>query len=413
MTTPRDNNRGRIPELDGLRGTAIFVVIIWHYFYFFPAPGHHTEGTLRSLYVLFERCIALGWSGVDLFFVLSGFLIGGILLDAKGSPSYFKTFYARRFFRILPIYYLWTLCYIVWRALSGPVLLRGAAGPEAPESWTQIFAHFFFVQNLGFIFYSGVAAAWFVSTWSLAVEEQFYLVAPLLVRQFAGRRFAVFLSAVVLVAPGFRLYIRSHYHTATNLDPAYILMPGRADALALGMLAALLWREPAFREWLSGQAGLVYSSFGLLLAGMAVLTRYSPDQHSLTMESIGYTWIAFFYVVTLLLALSQSTGPVAFFARMSWLRELGGVSYCMYLIHQVVNLLSRTLLLPSAQGETTWNSLAAPALALAITYGLAKISWKYFEKPLIDRGHTFRYAKGENKNAAPKLQLTVTSKVGS
>jgi peptidoglycan/LPS O-acetylase OafA/YrhL len=382
---------GRILELDGLRGAAIFLVILWHYFYFFPATDHRPQGTLRRLYISFERCIALGWSGVDLFFVLSGFLIGGILLEAKLSPSYFKTFYMRRFFRIIPIYFLWILCYIAWRALSEPVLLKAAAGPESPGSWGQIFAHFFFVQNLGFIAYSGVAGAWFVSTWSLAVEEQFYLIAPLVVRYVSGRKFVALLTVVVLSAPVFRIFIHSYYRAATNLDPAYILMPGRADALALGMLAALSWRNGAFRGWLSEHAGILYLLFWLLLSGVVLLARYAPDQHSLPMESFGYTWIAFFYVSVLLLALSRPAGPLASLTRMGWLRGLGGVSYCMYLIHQAVNLLFRALLQPSAPGNGNLKTLLAPVFAAVATYGLAWFSWRHFEGPLLQLGYRFKY----------------------
>jgi peptidoglycan/LPS O-acetylase OafA/YrhL len=381
----------RIPELDGLRGAAIFFVILWHYFYFFPANDHQSSGILRNLYISFEKCIALGWSGVDLFFVLSGFLIGGILLDAKESPSYFKTFYARRFFRIIPIYFLWIFCYVALRAFSGPVILGGAPGPEGPSSWGRIFAHFFFVQNLGFIAYSGVAAAWFVSTWSLAVEEQFYLIAPLVVRFVSRRRLMGVLIAVVLFAPVFRMYIHYHFHAATNLDPTYILMPCRADALALGMLAALGWRKPAFRGWLCGHAGAVYSLFALLLAGVLLLSRYSPDQHDLTMVSFGYTWMALFYLSALLLALSRPTGPVASLTRMRWLRELGTISYCMYLIHQAVILFLQTLLQPPAPGTGNWKSLTAAVLAAVVTYGLARASWMYFEGPLQRRGHAYKY----------------------
>jgi peptidoglycan/LPS O-acetylase OafA/YrhL len=86
----------RIPELDGLRGFAILIVVLLHYFYKpgVPAPPVFTR---------FQSLFRLGWTGVDLFFVLSGFLIGGILLNARDSPNYFKTFYIRRFFRIIPI----------------------------------------------------------------------------------------------------------------------------------------------------------------------------------------------------------------------------------------------------------------------------------------------------------------------
>src|ERR1700687_3590491 len=118
----------------------------------------------------------MGWSGVDLFFVLSGFLIGGILVDARNSPSYFKTFYTRRFFRIIPIYYLWILAYIVLIGVAGAALRARSNSGVIMALGTPIYAHFFFLQNLMVLPFAGLAGAWFAHLWSLAVEEQFYLV---------------------------------------------------------------------------------------------------------------------------------------------------------------------------------------------------------------------------------------------
>src|SRR5271165_1527721 len=97
----------RIPELDGLRGIAIGLVILCHYV---GNPGHSALGFWPNRLLL---AFTVGWSGVDLFFVLSGFLIGGILLDARTSPNYFRTFYLRRAHHILPIYYAWILLYVL------------------------------------------------------------------------------------------------------------------------------------------------------------------------------------------------------------------------------------------------------------------------------------------------------------
>src|SRR5258708_40185625 len=94
----------RIPELDGLRGMGILLFMVGHYF---SVPGVGSVSLLNGYW------FRLGWTGVDLFCVLSGFLIGGILLEARGSSNYFKTFYARRFFRIIPLYYAWILLYVI------------------------------------------------------------------------------------------------------------------------------------------------------------------------------------------------------------------------------------------------------------------------------------------------------------
>ena len=94
------------------------MVVLLHYFYS-ASETHRPSGFIRSADIHFEQFIALGWTGVDLSFVLSGFLIEGILLDARSSPSYFKTFYFRRFYRIIPHYCGWIVCYLLVMALKG------------------------------------------------------------------------------------------------------------------------------------------------------------------------------------------------------------------------------------------------------------------------------------------------------
>src|SRR5579872_4829426 len=116
MTQPPSNGEHfRMPALDGLRVFAILQVVSIHYFYnptaTFPAGLHFVQSFF-----------AMGWTGVDLFFVLSGFLIGGILLDVRASPNYFKTFYLRRFYRIIPVYYLWIALYLLVVAALGQFL---------------------------------------------------------------------------------------------------------------------------------------------------------------------------------------------------------------------------------------------------------------------------------------------------
>lgn len=389
-TAPARDTSKRIPELDGLRGTAILFVLIWHYFYFYPASGHRPAGILRSLYVHFERCIAIGWSGVDLFFVLSGFLIGGILLDAKGSPNYFKAFYTRRFFRIIPVYYVWIAAYFLTLAAFHFARIGNSYAAGEPNAWV-ILAHFLFIQNLGFVNYSGIAGPWFTSTWSLAVEEQFYLISPLVIRVFPRRFLPVLLGSVVVAAPLIRLYVHYHWHANMTLDPAYVLMPCRADALAIGMLAAYLYRESAFRAFLSNRINFLRGFWAALFAGFVILTISSPDQHSIVMISVGYTWLAFLYVATLLLVLVKPNSALAAVTRSRGLRELGRISYCVYVIHQAVIYFVAKALLSAAVFSTAFRTAAAPLLAIGITIGVARVSWILFESKLIARGHSYSY----------------------
>ena len=111
---PRLNSR--IPELDGLRGLAILLVLVWHYFISSISVG---VGTWQAYAVVPFR---LTWSGVDLFFVLSGFLIGGILYDVKNSENYFKVFYFRRIYRIFPVYFIWAVLFVCAFILLEPTV---------------------------------------------------------------------------------------------------------------------------------------------------------------------------------------------------------------------------------------------------------------------------------------------------
>ena len=211
-----------------------------------------------------------------------------------------------------------------------------------------IYAHFFFLQNLMVIPFAGLAGAWFSHLWSIAVEEQFYLISPLVVRLLSTRPSTIFLGCVIAAAPLLRVVL-----LALRTDPwlVSVLMPCRADSLAIGMLAAVFWRKEGFREWLSDRSGTLYAILAVLFAGVAALWKWSPESQTLGMETIGFTWLAAFFVVILLLALTRRDGPIARLARVAWLRELGRVSYCFYIIHLVVNVFCHTLLRRASPGH--------------------------------------------------------------
>src|SRR5258708_35715676 len=207
-----------IPQFDGLRGLAILLVLIGH------------SGFLEAL--PHARMLEYTRFGVDLFFVLSGFLITGILTDAKGSRHYFRNFYARRILRIWPLYYL-----VLFLAFVVTPLLQPAMRPTAASAWP---AFVFYVQNIAFVhrdtYPFGLGA-----TWSLAVEEQFYLAWPPLV--FLLKKKALAVVSVSLVAVSLSLRVAFHFHDAA---PGFIhfFTLSRLDAIAFGTLAALWLRSP-------------------------------------------------------------------------------------------------------------------------------------------------------------------------
>ena len=382
ISTPGRSGQQRIPELDGLRGTAILMVIAFHYL---TEQGSVTSGAITPV---LQRLVLMGWSGVDLFFVLSGFLIGGILVDARHSPSYFKAFYTRRFFRIIPIYYLWILAYILLLTLAGQALRARSNSGEIMQVGLPIYAHFLFLQNMLIIPFAGIAGAWFAHLWSLAVEEQFYLVSPLVVRMVSPRYLAIVLACVIGAAPLLRIYLLAEHMDAGLVSS---LTPCRADSLAMGMLAAVLWRRDEFRAWLEAHSGVVYAILGVLFAGVMALWKWVPESRMYGMETLGYTWLAAFFAVVLLLVMLRREGPLAWLARMRWLRELGRVSYCAYIIHLVVNVICHSFLRHAPPATTDLRGAAVTLFAAFATYAIAWISWKVLEGPLMKVGHSFKY----------------------
>src|SRR5690606_28281082 len=210
--------------LDGVRGLAVLAVMLLHFTLFVPMDGaeRFLNGWLQT-----------GWIGVDLFFVLSGFLITGILMDTRDDPHHFRNFYARRTLRIFPLYY----AYLVLLFLVLPALHEGYAMEHATDDrriwlWT-------YMGN--FLMARGWEAMPSHTThlWSLAVEEQFYLVWPLLV--FAvRRRWLMALCGLTFLGA---ILTRAYLATQGAAAAAYVLTPARMDTLAAGALVAVVLRQ--------------------------------------------------------------------------------------------------------------------------------------------------------------------------
>jgi peptidoglycan/LPS O-acetylase OafA/YrhL len=374
---------GRIPELDGLRGMAILLVILCHYV---GAPNHAPLGFWPNRFLM---AFIAGWSGVDLFFVLSGFLIGGILLDAHEAPNYFRTFYMRRVFRILPIYYLWTLLFGA-SVIAVLIFYPGHLG-VIPSDLLRMPVQLLFLQNI-FIGMPHFTWVWFGVTWSLAIEEQFYLLAPLLIRFLTLRRFVVALAAAVVLAPILRFMLFRYWVPGTYL--CSFLMPCRADSLSCGMLLAVAWRNARFREYIRGHAALLEGLLVVLFLGVGGLLWWLVHPINVVTVTIGVTWLALFYSTLLLAVLSNSGGWLAGVMRLRFLGWLGGISYCVYLLHEAFNFFAHGILLRAEPQLYSLRQLGVTVLALLATLGVASVSWRFLEKPLIRRGHAYSYGEG-------------------
>jgi len=380
---PASFPKQRLIELDGLRGFALVLILVFH------SISQEGEFSVGSFLAYLQRSVGMFWTALDLFFVLSGFLIGGILMDSRESPSYFKTFYARRFFRIVPVYYAWVLLYIILIAIAGNQVTRLSNSGLHPPLTLSVVSYFLFFQNSITMNLYGFAAAWFGHLWSLAVEEQFYLVAPLVVRLTSPKALKWLLGLVILLAIAFRLFFRfSEGVPALTIATRTVC---RMDALAVGMLAAILVRSESGSLWLRQNLRNLRLILAFLALGVVALFIFGYGSLTAGMQTIGFTWMALFYAAVLLLAVQNRQGWLAGFFRNRFLRELGTISYCVYLIHVVVNVSLHAVILHQVPRISTFSGVIVTLLALLVTYLVAKLSAIYFEGPLQKRGHAFKY----------------------
>ena len=355
-TTPR------IPALDGIRGLAVSLVLYWHVVVK-PLLGNVPNHRILSGFMKFSR---FTWTGVDLFFVLSGFLIGGILLDAWESPNYFKTFYVRRAYRILPLYSVVVACAFLF------VFMRKTG------HLAQLGFYPFFLQNFHMAATGSFGQVHLGLTWSLAVEEQFYLTLPWLIRFVTRKRLAMILFVAVFAAPVLRLLC--FWKFSDNWVPTYVLLPCRADALCLGVLIALAVRQP--ERWKALTEGRYLCWILLASSGAAVLwlLRSPVAQYTSAFGGLEYSLFALFYALLLLSVLLSSWLSQIF--SFGPLRFIGTIAYGAYLFQEIL-LLHRSMDLPHV---LLFNLIGAVGII-----GLAALSWKYFEKPLVKRGHRYAY----------------------
>jgi peptidoglycan/LPS O-acetylase OafA/YrhL len=398
-TAPAREAGRRIPELDGLRGIAIGMVLFFHYFQlpWITRPG--------SVFVYLQAAASLTWSGVDLFFVLSGFLIGGILLDARASTNYFRVFYMRRFFRIVPVYAAILFAFPLLLAAAQRIHSDGfhwltANGLPWYSYWT-------FTQNFWMAHAMSLGPNTLAATWSLAIEEQFYLTLPLVVRLFTGRRLITCVLIGICAAPVLRVALGLLWHH--NWIARFALMPCRADALLLGVLAAILLRDARWRERIQRSNRPFAILIPILLLGLAALTIWSPSVGSPAVQSAGYTWLALFYVSVLLYALTRPGSILSRALRLPWLGWLGGIAYGTYLLHQMMQGMLFALLWRSDPSITGGYTLLTTLAALILTLVIARLSWNYFEHPLVKIGHRsgYKFAVPDPEQAVPSTQGVV------
>jgi len=368
----------RIAEVDGLRAVAALSVFAVHAFAS-PVILRLTHG---------------GWAGVDLFFVISGYLITTILLAMRGDPAYFKNFYMRRTLRIFPPYYLFFLiCFVCTLVASHHSL--------SPRLW------------LTFLFYGTsltVIRPWFAGaisqvpvpmraihvTWSLSIEELFYLLWAPAVRFLKERQLLLVVAGAIVAAPFVRWAVRD-----LGGHAEYYFFPARFDSIAFGALLAI-WRRSGR---LKHVPGFVAALCSLMTAFLLIVIPDPQEQKWFAIT--GYSLLALNMAVLLGYVLEHA-GSSELLCRLLRLRVLvrvGTISYMFYLLHLFVLLMypSMSDVFPSHHGL---GRLLHLVLSFFTIYFLAELSWRFFETPILRLKSRFDPQKAK---ATPEKTLELAS----
>jgi peptidoglycan/LPS O-acetylase OafA/YrhL len=332
----------RSAKLDAVRGLAVLLVLL-----------HNTDNyPSLHLSVISQN----GWMGVDLFFVLSGFLITGILLDTKQSQGYFRNFYARRCLRIWPLYY----SVLLFMFVMVPLVRSSEAHTVFEARSSPWWSYLLFLQNF-LVPIPSMATGPLGVTWSLAVEEQFYLIWPLIVRFCTESQLRKIAIAVICISPALRFYLSLHQ---VNI---YSNPFCRSDGLMAGALLALVLRSSSFLP----------SNF--LKRAWIILLVSSPL--ALALETLHARWIVF----SLTAMASTALIFLALFSTQRWLQAVltnrflvytGTISYGIYLLQKLPLDGAKMFHLDQYQ------FLALP-VTTAVTYAMATISWNLLERPFL------------------------------
>jgi peptidoglycan/LPS O-acetylase OafA/YrhL len=345
-------------SLDGLRGIAILLVLFTHLLPYRPAHS--------ALMRLFNGIAGCGWAGVNIFFVLSGFLITGILYDSKGTAFFFRNFYMRRTLRIVPLYVLLVVCCLYvfphWTATQGSL--------PAAHHWM----YWVYLSNLPIAFFGDVRWGWLGPLWTLAVEEHFYLVWPAVIAACSRKSAMRVCLGCAVLAYLTRLWFVTH----GNLLGPYVFTFSRVDDLAAGAFAALLIRDNPDHLRVQTLARRV-----LLISSVPVafifVWKHAVISDPATLTA-GFTFIGAFSASALLLAVLPGASSIwKRFLNIGVLKQFGKYSYGLYMLHVPVAgvMHQQHLLLASTSRRTDLMNLV---LQLAVSFLVAVTSYHLFEK---------------------------------
>lgn len=346
-------------NLDGVRGIAALLVMVFHFFH----GLHPVEGAPPAL----VRLTQFGQTGVDLFFVLSGFLITRILIQSKEKQGYFKNFYLRRTLRIFPLYYL----FLILTYYTFPHFI-----PVQPATLHQQLPYFTYLQGFAITFnWDTLGPGHF---WSLAVEEHFYLFWPLAVLFLPRKNLlkligGIVLSALVLRAIMFTQGYEVYYFTFT-----------RFDSLAIGAGLALLELRNAFHP---GNLGRFLLLSVLITVPTALLWGLFSGEGALLAQVLKFPLLALFYLAIIGAILSLRPGhPVNAVLSSRPLRHTGKVSYGLYVYHPIVYFVCLRYI-------DTASFVLNIGMRFLLTYAVASLSYHLIEERFLKLKRHFEFDK--------------------
>jgi peptidoglycan/LPS O-acetylase OafA/YrhL len=352
----------RVIALDGLRGLAILGVFLFHF-----GGGHQSRNPILHVWSVVTGA---GWMGVDLFFVLSGFLITGILFDTAHTKSRMKNFYARRALRIFPLFY---------GVLFGFLLLT----PVLHLHWRPgHLLYFFYLSNMTSYLVPGLQSPGdkmvIIHFWSLAVEEQFYLLWPFVVWSVLDRvKLLKICLGIMLLVLALRVGLVMH---GVGMDVIFPLLPTRADSLICGGALALLVRGQTSLDRLAKVTMLISGVATFVLIG---LIEHGPIGYKVV-ASVGYTFIALFFTCLVYFA-QNGTGWIARIGTLNWLRFLGRYSYGLYIYQGLLLLFLMPLVYPlqRAVHSVALGGALFILLSLGLILAISMLSYHFFEAPIL------------------------------
>ena len=369
MSTPHKLIRPSMPELDVLRGVAVLLVLFFHGF------GFQYDGARLSRFArYFVVATKPGWVGVNLFFVLSGFLITGILLDSQRDPHYYRRFYIRRALRILPAYYALLLILAI-------VPMTGWF-PHRQISWQFLGLSFVYLSNVTTLFSVPMQ---YGPLWSLAVEEHFYLLWPTVIRSFPRRVVGFCALAIVAVCPIMRAI---SYKVGLQYGAPYTWLV--ADGLAMGSLVGLL-----SRSWLADRRRMKWAAVCCLAVGVISFAVGLPFGIFLGRTFLGGVFritalnVFFTGVLGLILVLGAGNDNWTGLRPTLVLRYFGKISYGLYLIHMLAfdftdHLIAQFAQYASAAVQSSFGLMCLRfGTAGAVAVGIAVLSRECFEEKFL------------------------------